>query len=88
MAELEAALAEPKRRKVVYLPGVVEACLRDLKGTVDTDPDYARGLLAKLVGDITLRRKGDHLWAETRGNLAGIVELAAEVVNGGAGRGI
>jgi len=33
-------------------------CLRDLRGTLGTDPDYARGLLAKLIDSITLRKKG------------------------------
>jgi hypothetical protein len=37
------------------------------------------------MGNVTLRRKGGHLWAEMRGNLPGILSLGDEVDNGGAG---
>lgn len=88
IARLEAAIQTPTQKsKIAYLPGVVEACLRDLKGTFDTDPDHARTLVAKLVGKITLRQKDGRLWAEMQGNLAGLLEID-EVGNGGAGRGI
>jgi hypothetical protein len=62
---------------VVYLPGVVETCLRDLEGSLDTDPDEARRLLAKLLGQITLRRDGERLNAEFRGDLLGLLEIDA-----------
>lgn len=54
--------AASAQRKVVYLPGIVEACLRDLKGSLETDPDTARALLGQLIGQIRLRREGRRLW--------------------------
>lgn len=88
ITRLEAAIQAPAQKsKIAYLPGVVEACLRDLKGTFATDPDHARALVAKLIGKITLRQKDGRLWAEMQGNLAGLLEID-EVGNGGAGRGI
>jgi hypothetical protein len=80
--------APAQRSKIAYLRGVVEAYLRDLKGTLDGDPDQARALVAKLVGTITLRQKNDRLWAEMQGNLAGLLEIDEQVGNAGAGRGI
>jgi hypothetical protein len=67
---------------------VVEACLRDLKGSVETDPDHARTPIGKLISRTTLRRKDGHLWAEMRGNIARLLEVDDQVGNGGAGRGI
>lgn len=81
--------ASAEKPTVVYLPSVVEgACLQDLKGTVDTDPDHARALIAKLIGKITLRVKDGHLRAEMRGNVAGLLAVDDQVGNAGAGRGI
>jgi hypothetical protein len=57
----------------------------DLKGTVETDPDHARALIAKLIGKITLRVKDGHLWAEMRGNVAGLLAVDDQVGNTGAG---
>ncbi len=72
--ELEALLRGPiQRRKVVYLPGVVESYLRDLKGSLETDPDAARRLMARLIGPIKLVRQGRRVLAEVRGNLLGIL---------------
>ncbi len=74
MARLEASLQAPAEKpKVVYLPSVAEACLKDLKGTLETDPDHARARIAKLIGKITLRRQDGHLWAEMQGNVAGLL---------------
>jgi hypothetical protein len=78
VSECDAALRSQGQRKVVYLPGVVDACLRDLKGSLEEDPDYARDLLAKLLGDITLRREGKRLYADIRGNLPGLLDLGDE----------
>jgi site-specific DNA recombinase len=89
MAELEAALRmPPKAVKAVSLASVIATYLNDLQRTMTTDIAYARTLLEKLVGKITLRRDGSDLVAEVRGNLVGI--LGAETVCGfyGAGRGI
>ncbi len=78
----------PKPVKAVSLAGVIAMYLSDLQRTMTTDIAYARTLLEKLVGKITLRRDGSDLVAEVRGNLVEI--LGAETVCGfyGAGRGI
>ncbi len=88
IAHLEAALSPEPNRKVLFLPGAVEMCLRDLRGTLGTDPDYARGLLVKLIDSITLRKEGDRLFADVRGNITGLLGLDSEYDNHGAGRGI
>ena len=62
--------------------------LKDLRGTLDHDTERARNLLAKLVGHITLRRNGDRVVAEMRGNLPGLLEIDERLDNSGAGRGI
>jgi hypothetical protein len=67
------------------LTSAVEMCLRDLRGTLETDPDYARGLLAKLIDSITLRKEGDRLFADVRGNITGLLGLDSEYDNRGAG---
>jgi hypothetical protein len=86
IARLEVMVQAPAQKsRIAYLPDVVEACLRDLKGTLETDPDHGRALVAKLIGTITLRRKDDRLWAEMQGNLAGLLEVDEQVGNGGAG---
>lgn len=86
IAHLEAALRAEPNRKVAFLPSAVEMCLRDLRGTLGTDPDYARGLLAKLIDSITLRKEGARLFADVRGNITGLLGLDAEYDNRGAGR--
>jgi len=75
IAHLGAALRPEPNRKVLFLPSAVEMCLRDLRGTLGTDPDYARGLLAKLIDSITLRKEGDRLFADVRGNITGLLGL-------------
>jgi hypothetical protein len=96
VANLEATLrdlpTEPRGR--ISLPSVVEGYLRQLRETMGTDVERARALLAKLIGPVTLRRQGQHLVAETQGNLEGLLGLddSCEVSfcggNRGAGRGI
>ncbi len=83
--ELEtAARAEPPARaKVVALSHVVATYLDDFRGK---DTDRARGLLAKLIGHITLRRRDDRLVAEVRGNLPGLLGLEGVCGKYGAGR--
>jgi len=76
------------KSKIAVLPSLVELYLADLKGSLGRDTERARGLLAKLVGQITLKRDGDRLVAELRGNLPAILELEDELYNRGAGRGI
>ncbi len=75
VAELEAILKAPAvQSKVAVLPSLVEMYLNDLKGSLRRDTEGARGLQAKLVGQITLKRDGDRLVAELRGNLPAILE--------------
>jgi len=88
VANLEALLRQTPPARIAYLPSVVEACLRDLKATFSTDPDHARALLGRLIGQITLRREGPRLIAEFQGNLVGLLEMEDQVGNRGAGRGI
>ncbi len=69
IAELEAVLKKEavKRDNVAVLPSVVEKYLRELRGSLNRDPERARTLLAKLLGPITLRRDGSRLIAERKG---------------------
>jgi hypothetical protein len=70
VAKLEAALQAPaSKSKVSVLPSVVEMYLSDLKRSLGRDTERSRSLLANLVGQITLRKDGDRLVAELRGNL-------------------
>ena len=49
---------------------------RDLRATLEGDVDEARRLLARGFDRIVLRRGEDgHLWAEVRGNLAGLLNI-------------
>ncbi len=89
--ELETALqtsAQP--RKVIALPSVVEDYLGDLRGTLGRDTDRARALLTKMVGKVKLRKVGNRLVAEVRGNVLGLLDVEGEERFGsrGAGRGI
>jgi len=90
VADLEASVRDrpSKRNAVAVLPSVVEGYLKDLRGSLGRDPERARGLLAKLLGPITLRRDGDKLVAEMRGNLPALLELDEGLYNRDAGRGI
>jgi hypothetical protein len=89
VADLEAALQAPAvKSRVAVLPTVVETYLKDLKGSLGRDTERARSLLAKLIGQVTLRRDGDRLVAELRGNLPALLELDDKLYNRGAGRGI
>jgi hypothetical protein len=75
--------------KVSVLPSVVEGYFKDLKGSLGCDPERARELLAKLLGPITLRRDGDKLIAEMRGNLPVLLEMEGEVLyNPGSPKGL
>ncbi len=60
--------------------------LEDLKGSLGRDTDRARSLLAKLIGRVTLRRKGQGLVVELQGNLLGLLELDNQPLHkGGSG---
>src|SRR5579864_8776938 len=82
-AERDTRIAE-----VAVLPVVVETYLKDLKGSLGRDTERARSLVAKLIGQVTLRRDGSRVVAELRGNLPAPLELDNKLYNRGAGRGI
>jgi predicted S18 family serine protease len=64
----------------------VEGYLKDLRGSLNRDPERARDLLAKLLGPITLRREGGKLIAEMKGNLPALLRMDGEALyNGGSG---
>ena len=86
VADLEKTLrTPPPPAKPVSLAAVVSTYLADLRAVLTTDVEYARILLEKLIGRVTLRRDGRDLVAETRGNLIGI--LGGELVCGLYGAG-
>ena len=92
VARLEEAVRDLKRRPapVVSFASSVRRYLDDLRGTLETNVEETRRLLARGLDRIVLRRGADgHLWAEVKGNLAGILRLDDGVLAGvGAGRGI
>lgn len=71
---------------VAALPVTVKRYLCELKQVLNRDNARARRILATLIGEIILRRHGDRLVAELRGNLQGILDLSCD--SSGAGRGI
>ncbi len=80
ITHLEPALKTPivKHNALAILPSVVEGYLKDLRGSLGRNPERARELLAKLLGPITLRRDGDRLVAEMKGNLPALLEMDVE----------
>jgi hypothetical protein len=75
VADLEACLQSTVKPKVVLLPHIVDEYLKDLRNTLGRGPDRARQLLATRLGPIVLRREGNRVMAEVRGNLRGLLEL-------------
>jgi hypothetical protein len=93
VARLEQAVRDLKRRPapVASFASSVRRYLDDLRGTLETNVEEARRLLARGLDRIVLRRGEDgHLWAEVRGNLSGILQLndGGLLAGVGAGRGI
>jgi len=72
----------------VALASLVQGYLGDLRAALGTNVAYARTLLEKLLGKVTLHQEGQDLVAEVKGNLVGI--LGEEALCGfySAGRGI
>ncbi len=87
VAELETPLQAPvAKSKIAVLPSLVELYLTDLKRSLGRDTERARSLLAKLIGQVTLRRDGQRLVAEVQGNLSGLLELNDQpLYKGGSG---
>lgn len=68
---------------------VVERYLHDLRGTLETNVDEARRMLALAIDKIVLKRDGTNLVAEFCGRLAGVLSLETDLLGSiGAGRGI
>ena len=89
VARLEEAVRDLRRHPapVVPLESSVALYLEDLRGTLEMNVEEARRLLARGLDRIVLRRdEAGRLWAELRGNLAGILRLDDGVLAGvGAG---
>jgi hypothetical protein len=77
----------PASQTIVALSTIVEQYLRDLRDTLGNDTDRARVLLAKMVGTVTLRRQGEDLIGEVRGNLRGLLHMEDEERFGSDGAG-
>lgn len=79
IAELEANLrALPLEAPALPpLKEAVEGYVQDLRKTMATDVTVAREMLAQGVGTLILRPTGGRLVAEMRGNLVGLLGLAA-----------
>jgi hypothetical protein len=78
----------PKLPTPVALASLVQGYLGDLRAALGTNGAYARTLLEKLLGKVTLHQEGHDLVAEVKGNLVGIVGEEALCGFYGAGRGI
>jgi len=73
---------------VVVLPGLIEGYLRDLQRVVGKEPDRARVIVQKLIGEVTMEPNNKGLEAVLRGNLASVLNLEEKYCTTGAGRGI
>jgi len=85
VARLEDSVRDLPRRAapVVSLESSVRQYLDDLRSTVETNIEEARRLLARGVERIVLQRdEAGRLWAEMRGNLAGILKVDDGVLAG------
>jgi len=72
----------------VALASLVQGYLGDLRAALGTNVAYARTLLEKLLGKVTLHQEGQDLVAEVRGNLIGILGEVDLCGKYDAGRGI
>ncbi|HYM70230.1 MAG TPA: hypothetical protein VEZ44_11585, partial [bacterium] len=92
VARFESLLGEARRapNPVVPFAVSVERYLRDLRATVNTNPEKARRLLSRAVERIVLKREGPRLVADVYGTLAGVLDIGDTGVgdSAGAGRGI
>ncbi len=91
IARLEAALRVPDvlAHRVSVLPQLVEHHIRNLHHVMAKEPEQARTILRKLVGEVTLKPNRRGLLAVLRGNVSGILDLSPDICDTiGAGRGI
>lgn len=87
VAQAEAAVREADLSdgKLAVLPALIEHHLRDLQSVVGKEPDRARVILQKLIGDVTLQPNKEGLEAVLRGNVPGILNLDERYCTTGAG---
>ena len=87
MAQAEAALRETDQAPGTAnaLPRMVEHYLRELRRLVGKDPDRARVILQKLIGEVTLEPNDQGLMAVLRGNVCGNANLEDGSCTTGAG---
>lgn len=87
VAHAEAAVREPDLRVPTAnaVPGLVRKYLDDLHGLIGREPDRARTILQKLVGEVTLQPTDEGLDAVVRGNIPGILNLDKWYCTTGAG---
>jgi hypothetical protein len=92
VASLEAAVAATRRPPLVEpFKASVERFLHDLRGTLQTNTDKARRLLARALDRIVLQCEGSSLVAHFYGNIAGVLQITDQemlTARVGAGRGI
>jgi len=92
VASLEAAVAAARRPLLVEpFKASVERFLHDLRGTLQTNTDKARRLLARALDRIVLQCEGSSLVAHFYGNIAGVLQINDQqmlTARAGAGRGI
>jgi hypothetical protein len=91
VAHLEQAIRGVRRLPppVVSVRAVIERYLRNLRATFGANMDAARSLLSLALEKIVLDPEGQHLVANSCGNLTGVITLEPEVMGSvGAGRGI
>ena len=92
VALLEAAVAAARRPALVEpFKASVERFLHDLRGTLQTNTDKARRLLARALDRIVLQCEGSSLVAHFYGNIAGVLQITDQetlTARAGAGRGI
>ena len=86
---------KPRSRQLAGLPwsnrSSVERFLQDLRGTLQTNTDKARRLLARALDRIVLQCEGSSLVAHFYGNIAGVLQITDQetlTARAGAGRGI
>jgi hypothetical protein len=81
VAECEAAVVATRQMptRIESPSSSIGRYLEDLRGALETDADRARRLLSKMLGKVTLRRDGERLLAEVKGDLRGLLDVGEEV---------
>jgi hypothetical protein len=89
VASLEAAVAAARRPALVEpFKASAERFLHDLRGTLQTNTDKARLLLARALDRIVLQCEGSSLVAHFYGSVAGVLQITdQEMLTARAGAG-